>query len=288
MNYCHLYHAGNFADVIKHLVLVSLATSLLRKETAFCFLDTHAGRAYYDLLSESAQKTKEYESGISKVMARENPPPLVKHYLACIQKINKQLSASQARSLSYYPGSSFIVRQFLRPFDRIVATELHPHEHQELKKASRSDQRLAIHCMDAYQSLKAFLPPPEKRGFVLIDPPYENPDEFKKLGKAIISALQRWQTGSYTIWYPLKERLPVDHFHSLLKKNITGKILVLELSIYPEDVPNRLNGCGLVLINPPWKFDQEMQAVLPWLWQTLSINQQGGFRLYFLKNEEKV
>jgi 23S rRNA (adenine2030-N6)-methyltransferase len=284
MNYRHLYHAGNFADVMKHIVLVGLITALLRKENPFCFLDTHAGTGYYDLLSEAAKKNKEYANGIMKVLSQENPPPLVKRYLGCIQKTNSRLSQSRFASLRYYPGSPLIIRPFLRPKDRIIATELHPQEYQELKQACGNDRQLSVHQMDGYQGLKAFLPPQERRGLVLIDPPYENPDEFKHLTAALGVALKRWETGIYALWYPIKERLPIDHFHNLLKEKVQRDLLVIELSIYPEDVPSHLNGCGMLIINPPWKFDQEMNQTLPWLWKTLTLSHQGRFRVFSLNN----
>jgi len=282
MNYRHLYHAGNFTDVLKHVVLVGLIASLLRKETPFCFLDTHAGRGYYDLLSEPAQKSNEYQSGIMKILAQNNPPALIKRYLGCVQKMNSLLSESRFASLRYYPGSPFIVRPFLRPQDRIVATELQPQEYQELRNAASRDRQMAIHQMDGYQGLKAFLPPKERRGLVLIDPPYENPQEFKQLTSALMIALKRWETGIYAIWYPIKDRHPVDQFHQGLKENIKRPMMVTELCIYPADVPNHLNGSGLVIINPPWKFDQEINDSLAWLWNILSVNHQGTQRVFSL------
>lgn len=285
MNYRHLYHAGNFADVVKHIVLVGLITSLLRKDNAFCFLDTHAGPGYYDLLSEPAKKNKEYLNGIMKILAQENPPSLVKRYLGSIQKINSRLSQSRFASLRYYSGSPGIVRSFLRPQDKIIATELHPDEYQALKTTYNTDKQIAIHRLDGFQGLKAFLPPKERRGLVLIDPPYENPDEFKHLIAALGFALKRWETGIYAIWYPIKERLPIDHFHQVLKETVQRTTLVIELSIYPEDLPGHLNGCGMLIINPPWKFDQEMSKIMPWLWKTLTLGQQGRSRVFSLKNQ---
>ncbi len=283
MNYRHLYHAGNFADVVKHLVLVGLVSSLLRKETPFCFLDTHAGQGFYDLLSDSVKKSKEHEAGIMKVLAANQPPPLVKRYLGCVQKINNRLSESRFSSLRYYPGSPFIVRPFLRPQDRIIATELQPQTYQALKTVAGFDRQISVHQLDGYQGLKAFLPPKERRGLVLIDPPYENPEELKQIAGALTLALKRWETGIYAIWYPIKDRPPIERFHQTLKDTIKRPILVLELSLYPEDLPSHLNGCGLAIINPPWKFDQEMKDLFPWLWKTLAVSQQGAFRVYLLK-----
>ncbi|HVY53251.1 MAG TPA: 23S rRNA (adenine(2030)-N(6))-methyltransferase RlmJ [Gammaproteobacteria bacterium] len=282
MNYRHLFHAGNFADVVKHVVIVGLIASLLRKDKPFCFLDTHAGKGYYDLMSEIAQKNKEHKDGIMKILSQENPPGLIKRYLGSIQKINSRLSESRFASMRFYPGSPFIVRPFLRPGDRIIATELHPQEYQALKKACDYDRQISTHQMDGYLGLKAFLPPKERRGLVLIDPPYENPDEFRHLIKALTVALKRWETGIYAIWYPIKERTLVDQFHHALKETVKKEIMIVELSIYPEDVPSHLNGCGMAIINPPWKFDQEMNNVIPWLWKVLNIGHKGAHRVYQL------
>lgn len=288
MNYRHLYHAGNFADVVKHLVVVGLISSLLRKETPFCFLDTHAGAGYYDLLSEPAKKNKEYLLGIMKIIAQENHPSLVKRYLSCIQKINSQLSQSRFASLRYYSGSPLLVRSLLRPQDRIIATELHPQEFQELKKSCGHDKQIFLHSMDGYHGLKAFLPPKERRGLVLIDPPYENPQEFKHILLALGPALKRWETGIFAIWYPIKEKATTQHFHHLLKEAIQRPLLAVELSIYPEDLPSHLNGCGMVIINPPWQFEQEMNKVMPWLWRKLSMSQQSRFQVFHLKSQQEL
>ncbi|HSW70657.1 MAG TPA: 23S rRNA (adenine(2030)-N(6))-methyltransferase RlmJ, partial [Gammaproteobacteria bacterium] len=227
MNYNHHYHAGNFADVFKHLVLVSLLSSLRNKETPFCVLDTHAGSGEYDLQSEAAKKTQEAEEGILKVLCQKNPPLLVKQYLDCLQIKKAQLR--------YYPGSPLIIRSFLRPQDRLIATELHPQAYRELKNTLGADRQATAHAMDGYQALKAYLPPKERRGCVLIDPPYEDPQEFEQLITALPLALKRWETGIYAIWYPIKDRPPIDSFHRRLKEKISRPMLVVELSLYPED-----------------------------------------------------
>jgi|SRR5579883_1061554 len=283
MNYRHIYHAGNFADVIKHVTLIAILQALLRKDTAFCYLDTHAGIGYYDLLSESAGKTKEYESGIEKVIRAEQPPLLVQDYLDCVHQINNRLSASHLHlaSLHYYPGSPMIARYFARPQDRLIACELQPEEYQSLKNTFAGDKQVALHHLDGFLGLKAFLPPHERRGLVLIDPPYESPDEFTRITHSLPIALKRWQTGTYAIWYPIKERRQTERFYRSLKQALSQPILIVELTIYP-DLANHLNGCGMAIINPPWQLDETLAAILPWLWQTLAINHQGGYRTYLL------
>lgn len=267
MNYRHAYHAGNFADVFKHIVLVGLTQSLLRKDSAFCFLDTHAGSGFYDLSSDAAQKGKEFENGIKKLFAQENPPELVKQYLECITDPLQ------------YPGSPLIVQHFLRPQDRMILSELHPEEYQQLKRLFARNKQVAVHNQNGYDCIKAFLPPKEKRGFVLIDPPYEKPDELMQLTRILPEALRRWESGIFALWYPIKNREAIERFHQTLQEKIEEPILTVELSIYPENITTHLNGSGMVIINPPWQLDQTLEDTLPWVWKALSINKQGRYHL---------
>lgn len=282
MNYRHTYHAGNFADVIKHTILISLITSLTKKESPICVIDTHAGTGYYDLFSEWAAKNKEYMGGIEKIIQQDNPPGIIKLYLDCVHKINRQLSQSQYSSIRYYPGSPMIARYLARPHDRVIACELQVDEYKSLREAFAGDKQVAVHHLDGFLGLKAFLPPHEKRGIILIDPPYENPDEFGHLARVLPSTLKRFESGVYAIWYPIKDKNQTDHFYRAIKENINAPVLAIELTIYP-DLPNHLNGCGMVIINPPWQFDQTINHLLPWLWKSLTINDQGYYRAYPLK-----
>jgi 23S rRNA (adenine2030-N6)-methyltransferase len=271
MNYRHLFHAGNFADAFKHIVLVALTQSFFKKETPFCYLDTHAGIGQYDLLSDAAQKCKEYENGIEKILMADNAPALVQDYLSCIQK-----------PLRLYPGSPDIVKKLLRPQDRMVLCELHPEDAKTLKTHFSHDKQITVNQQDAYQSLKAYLPPKEKRGLVLIDPPYENKNEFSNILSALVIALKRFETGVYAIWYPIKDYKSILHFHQQLKNTITRPLLACEITLYPDDIKTQLNGCGMIIINPPFKLDERLNETLPWLWKTLSIHNQGSHQLKFL------
>jgi 23S rRNA (adenine2030-N6)-methyltransferase len=282
MNYRHAYHAGNFADVLKHICIIALIESLTKKEKPFCYLDTHAGAGIYDLLSLETEKTKEYLTGIEKVIACDNPPAIVKTYLDCVHSINNRYSDAEYASLRYYPGSPMLARHFLRGQDRMVLCELHLEEYQTLKKTFGGDKQVAVHHSDGYLGLKAFLPPEEKRGLILIDPPYEDPDEFSRIAQTMPIALKRFAGGIFAIWYPIKEKAHLTRFHHALKENIAQDIFIAELSIYP-DLPHHLNGCGMAVINPPWQFDTLMQATLPWLWKALTINNQGAFEAFLLK-----
>jgi 23S rRNA (adenine2030-N6)-methyltransferase len=267
MNYRHSYHAGNFADVFKHIILMALTSTLLRKDKAFCYLDTHAGIGLYDLRSNAAQKSQEFVNGIQKVREQKDPPPLIQEYLRCVQTLPAH----------HYPGSPYIVQQLLRPQDRMVLTELHGEDWQQLKNNFYYDKQVAVHHHDAYQALKAFLPPKERRGLVLIDPPYEIPNELTQITTALTEAVKRWDTGIYALWYPIKERRSIERFHQTLKQKISQPMLVVELSIYPENLNTHLNGNGMLIVNPPWQIDQQIKDVLPWLWKTLSPTGQGRY-----------
>ena len=277
MNYRHSYHAGSFTDVFKHAILVSLIQSLLQKSTPFCYLDTHAGAGYYDLFAETTQKNKEFESGIAKVFY-EKGPPAFKHYLRCIQKINARFSGSALSSLRYYPGSPSIMRYFLRSHDRMILTELHPQEYQILKKDFAGTKQASVHLLDGYQGLKAFLPPKERRGLILIDPPYERPNEFAHIISMLPMALKRFSSGIYAIWYPIKTRSEIDVFHHALKETVKQPVLIAELSIHPENSA-LLNGSGMAIINPPWQIEQQILEYLPWLWKMLSVQGQGRYQV---------
>ncbi len=273
MNYRHSYHAGNFTEVFKHVILIGLVQHLLKKESSFCYLDTHSGTGCYDLLSEAAQKTQEFTLGIAKIYSEKNPPDFVKDYLQCVKKINPN------SELQFYPGSPYFVKEMLRKQDRMILSELHPEDYQLLKNFFPHDKQVAVHHQDGYQSLKAFLPPKERRSLVLIDPSYESSDEFEKLLKWLPETIKRWETGIYAIWYPIKNRSATDRFLKSLKEKIKHPFMIAELSIFPEDTSLQLNGCGMAIINPPWQFDLKMQGVLSWLWHRLSIDNKGRFSL---------
>ncbi len=282
MNYKHIYHAGNFADVTKHIILLALINCLKRKDKAFCYLDTHAGSGYYDLSSSLANKTKEFELGIEKIIQAEHPPTLVKEYLTCVHDINNKLTQSKFASLRYYPGSPLIARHLLRAHDRIVACELHPEEYQSLRATFQNDKQVAVHHTDGFLGLKAFLPPKENRGLILIDPPYEDPDEFNRIAHSMVAPLKRFESGVFAIWFPIKEKVQVERFYRTLQSQVKLPILAVELTIYPE-LANHLNGNGVVIINPPYQLDTNLQNILPWVWKALTINNQGSFNAFFLE-----
>lgn len=264
MNYRHAYHAGNFADVHKHAILALVIEHLKRKDAPFLYADTHAGIGAYDLASVQAEKTGEWKSGIGRVLEQPDPPAELRPYLDAVAALNPD------GGLKLYPGSPAVVSALARPNDRLALCELHPEDAETLRWSFARDKRVGVHHMDGYTALKALLPPPERRGLVLIDPPFEVRDEFERMRKGLAQAMKRWPTGLYALWYPIKARAPVDRFHADLAMLGLPKTLVAEVMIQDGDDPNRLNGCGLVLINPPWKLDESLAVLLPWLARVLA------------------
>lgn len=279
MNYRHAYHAGNFADVVKHAVLVLLLRALRAKDKPFAVLDTHAGTGRYDLSSAAAQKTGEYRDGIARLLAAAVPPPLAVPYLDLVRAAN----AGRAE-LAVYPGSPLLARALLRPGDRLVPVELHPEDAATLRALFRGDPQVAVHRRDGYEALKALLPPSERRGLVLIDPPFEAADEAERLIAGLRAAAARWPGGIYAVWYPIKARAPVERFHAGLAMTGLRRLLLAELTVFAAEHPDRLNGCGLVLVNPPWRLDEQLRALLPGL-QPVLARDGGRWRLDWLVPE---
>lgn len=277
MNYRHIYHAGNFADVFKHVVLIALLESLLRKDKPYCYLETHAGVGRYNLTTKEALKTKEFVSGIKQILKTDKRLPLeVQTYLDIIKKLNPE------NPLHYYPGSPLIAYNFLRADDRMVLAELHPEDASTLKQEFFGNKNVAVHQTDGYQTLKAFLPPKENRGLVFIDPPYEDSKEIERMGQALQNAIKHWRNGMYAIWYPIKEKRLIFNLKEQLKKLPVQEILLADLSIHPEDSAFGLNGSGMAIINPPWQLDARLNELLPWLWQVLSPEKAGKFQVSLL------
>lgn len=265
MNYRHTYHAGNFADVFKHCVLIMLAQSLFKKNSPILFLDTHAGVGEYDLISEIAQKTREYENGIARIYELPNCPSVIQPYLDIVRAFN-----SHAKTLRFYPGSPLILRKLTRAQDHMILTELHQEDIQALKRYFYQDQQVAVHHMDGYQALKAFLPPKHGRGLILIDPPFEEKNEFAQIIAGLQTALKRFSNGIYLVWYPIKDLIEVKNFYTKLKSIKCKNILTTELAINKNIENSGLTSCGLAIINAPWKFEIDLKPVVSWLGNILS------------------
>ncbi len=259
MNYRHAFHAGNFADVMKHVCLVALLRGLSRKDSAWCYLDTHAGAGEYDLTAPPSQRTGEYRQGIGRLWQAAGPlPEPIADYLAVIRQLIGDNSPPKR-----YPGSPLIAAALARPQDRLIACELNPLEYAALHDCCRAQRGLTVQQMDGYQGLKAYLPPHERRGLVLIDPPFEQPGEFSRLVRELLAAHQRFATGVYALWYPLKDEGPVAGLKRQIKDSGLRRLLQVELRLTPLVQGGMLHGCGLLVINPPWEFASQMQAALP-------------------------
>ena len=266
MNYRHIYHAGGFSDVFKHIILITLIQFLLKKEKPFCYIDTHAGIGHYDLQLESAQKTQEFQRGISKLweLTDHDIPDSVSTYLTIVQAWNQKMT--QHSRLSHYPGSPILVRALLRDIDRMILAELHPEDAQTLKQLFRWDKQVATHFLDGYTAFKAFLPPKEKRGLILIDPPFERTDEFETIIRQLTFGIHRWRSGIYAIWYPLKNPLLVNLFYKNLSNVAQKEIVCYELHMPQKQVSDHgMNACGMAIIHPPWGFKAVLEIILPWL-----------------------
>lgn len=258
MNYRHAYHAGNFADIFKHAILMLLIERLRAKDKPFSVIDTHAGIGIYDLAGEAAQKTLEYQGGIMRLMEASAPSPALSRFRDLVAGI---IGLEPGQEIHRYPGSPRIARSLLREGDRLQLVELQPEDVETLRVGFARDRQTIVHAMDAYTALKALLPPTPRRGLVLIDPPFEKTDEFDRLVDGLNEAHRRWATGVYAIWYPLKARAPVARFHRRLAATGIRRLLNAELTLSPLD-DEHLLGCGMTIINPPWRLDAELAPLL--------------------------
>jgi 23S rRNA (adenine2030-N6)-methyltransferase len=261
MNYRHGYHAGNFADVLKHTALCELLRLMTVKDKKLFVLDTHAGAGGYDLSGSQARRTGEAEAGIVRLagLPRAGMPAAAARYLAAVSAYDRKFGPAGGQ-LRRYPGSPRLVRAALRPGDRFIACELHPKEALLLKREFAGDRAVEVRQADGYKALKALLPPVERRGLVLIDPPFEVPDEYEHLLRALRQGVRRFATGCYAIWYPIKD----EAARAFAADLASFKPLVLELRL-DGMAPGRLAACGLAVINPPWRFEEAMREALPWI-----------------------
>ncbi len=264
MNYRHAFHAGNFADVVKHATLARIVAYLKEKPTAFRAIDTHAGAGRYDLAGPEASRTGEWRAGIGRLMEAQLAPAareLLAPYLDTVAAFNPD-------GLKTYPGSPALVQAWLRPDDRLTACEREPSAAQALSEQMRGDNRIKTVAIDGYTALNAYVPPKERRGVVLVDPPYEQPDEFDRLAEALANAHRKWPTGIYLVWYPIKDARAQAFVRGVGRLGIP-RIMLAELELGDRD-PQRLGGSGLVIVNPPWTLEGELKTLLPALAATVA------------------
>ncbi|MDR3449266.1 MAG: 23S rRNA (adenine(2030)-N(6))-methyltransferase RlmJ [Alphaproteobacteria bacterium] len=274
MNYRHIFHAGNRCDVVKHAVLTLIVAHLRAKDKAFAVIDTHAGVGLYDLADERALKTDEAAQGI-KALLNATPLPQLADFYAVLRKLNPVWDGKSAEGFRTYPGSPLFAFHMLREQDRLAVCELHADDAASLRIALPADKRAQIHRRDGYEALGAFLPPPERRGLVLIDPPYEEPDEFTRIVEHLKEAKRRWPTGIYMVWYPIKDRPTIWNFHAQLASTGMSDILCAEFIYDEETRADRLNGSGLIIVNPPWKLDEQLRDLFPALHKAMGTAYQG-------------
>lgn len=264
LSYRHSFHAGNHADVVKHIVQSLILNALKQKDKPFVYHDTHSGVGRYDLTHEWSEKTGEYKQGIARVWQQAEIPEEIQSYLASIQALNN------GDTLRYYPGSPRVARAHLRPQDRIVLTELHPSDYPLLEQEFHRDRQVSIYKEDGFKRLKASLPPQERRGLVLIDPPYELAKEYRDVVQAIYQSHKRWATGIYAIWYPVVNRCDIEDMIEGLQSLGIRKILQIELGVAADSNEHGMTASGMIVINPPWKLESQMTAILPFLKEAIA------------------
>lgn len=282
MNYRHAFHAGNFADVLKHAVLAQCLDALNRKDTAWRVIDTHAGPGLYDLAGDKAQRTGEAQEGIGRLVGALDAPldALLAPYRAILAEAKTRYGET------IYPGSPAIARLMMRPQDRAIFCEKHPDEALALERYARNDPRVKVLTLDGWTALKANLPPKERRGLVVIDPPFELADEMEKLPGLIAAAWRKWQTGQFLIWYPIKDLRRIDAFYAAMAQSGVKKILRTELAIDNPASADGMVATGLLIINPPWTLETTLKEGLPPLLKLLQRKDGGFWRCDWLVPEE--
>ncbi|MEJ1118631.1 23S rRNA (adenine(2030)-N(6))-methyltransferase RlmJ [Phyllobacterium sp. CCNWLW109] len=283
MNYRHAYHAGNFADVVKHIILTRIVLYLQRKEQAFRVMDTHAGIGRYDLKGTEAGKTGEWVNGVGRLMGAKLNPQVAELLAPYLDIIRAENVDGQMR---HYPGSPLIVRHLLRKQDRLSALELHPQDAKLLAEVFEGDFQTRVTELDGWLALGAHLPPKEKRGLVLIDPPFEVGGEFDRLVEGLARAHKRFSGGTFALWYPVKDIQQLRRFTDMLADTGIPKILRTELMIRVQSAEPRLDGTGMIIVNPPFTLEAELQTILPALSKILSDEPNAGFRVDWIRGEQ--
>lgn len=274
MKYRHSHHAGNFADLHKHVALIALLEALQRKEKGFFYLETHAGRGVYELDGSGTDASRAGRASLEQILSRADDGGELSHYANVIKR-----HRVDANSRVAYPGSPLIAQSLLRDQDRALLVELLATEASALSTAIGRSARIRVERGDGYALLRAHMPPKERRGLVLIDPPYEDENEFERVTTAITSALQRFETGVIAVWYPIKEARDITLWHNKVASAVTREMLVSEIWLYPRDSRVSLNGSGLLIVNPPYQLAENMRRWLSDLHAVVDTARTGGFRV---------
>ena len=272
MNYRHAFHAGNFADVFKHIILARIVSYLQRKEKGFRIYDTHSGPGFYDLSSEQAGKTGEWLEGLKRIQDAHIPGPI-------LELLSPWLDAVDAATEGYYPGSPKIARYLMRKQDRLSLYELHKEDFAALQTLFKGDFQTKTFNLDGWYAAKAHTPPKEGRGMMLVDPPYEDGDDFNRMVELLETISKRWSGGTVALWYPVKRRSHTDDWLETIEQMRLPDVLNAEIYIQEPRMATRLNGCGMVILNPPYTLEKELRTLLPWLSDILSQGRGSGHRL---------
>ncbi len=279
LSYRHSFHAGNFADVLKHIILIKILEHLGKKDKPFCCIDTHAGPGDYALNEGYALKNSEFENGIAKLWQRDDLPESVANYVNFIKKFNN------TDELSRYPGSPLIIKQFLRNKDRLFLYELHSTEIELLNAVVSRDRRIKVFHADGLKNAIGLLPPNEHRGMVLIDPSYEIKSDYNLVIETLIQMHKRFATGTYALWYPVVERSRNQQMERAIKTSGLKNVQLFELGIKTDTYEHGMTASGMIVVNPPWTLAAEMQQTLPWLAEVLGIEGAGLYRIETLAGE---
>ena len=278
-SYLHAFHAGNHADVFKHIVLIALLEALKRKENPFFVLDTHAGEGLYDLYSPKARRLREFETGIARLWGQIGLHPMIDAWLTAVEMENP------VGRLCWYPGSPCLIARQLRDLDSFLAVEGHPQTQIALVRNLKPWRRTSIVRGDGYHALRAHLPPCTGRGLVFIDPSYENQDEFSQIRQGLHLIHQRFRQGIVAIWYPLLPHKPIRSWLDEIAHSGIPDILISELSIDEPDTKHGLYGGGMLIVNPPWRLEENLGTLLPILHRYLAVQNSGYWRLEKLVDE---
>ena len=267
LSYRHAFHAGNFADVLKHAVLTNVLEYMTRKDKGYTYIDSHSGAGMYQLTEEYAQKTGEYKQGIAKLINNDDIPEALEEYIALIQSFN------QAEELKLYPGSPAVAKEFSRRQDSAHLFELHSTEINYLTEFCQRWSKSHVKQSDGYQGILSLLPPPSRRGVVLIDPPYELKEDYAKAVKTIISAYKKFATGTYILWYPVVKRELIDKMREQFIASDVKNVLQVEFCMQKDTDAYGMTGTGLYIVNPPWQLTQQLEAIMPYLKDKLGDSQ---------------
>jgi len=276
LSYRHAFHAGNFADVLKHSVLTLVLDYMCRKEKGFHYIDSHSGAGMYQLAGEYSQKTGEYKDGIAKLVNESNLPDALQPYVNLIKELNPTNSTNETNKLDIYPGSPGIAKRFMRRQDSTHLFELHPTDIQHLNDFCYRWKKVFIKQSDGFQGILGLLPPPNRRGVVLIDPPYELKEDYHKAVDTIVKAYKKFATGTYILWYPVVKREQVNSMEQAFIHSDVKNLLQLEFCLSPDTDEYGMTGTGLFIVNPPWQLSKQMTKVLPYL-----KNKLGNSKTYF-------